>query len=173
MYAWDIAPGIGRRFAIDKLSLGSRETEGRIREEFFGKIDFSRLTRIAGSDSDEHSIAAARANLSRAIALAKRENPADLPLFEVLPMQDARPQVTGDTGFSITNPPYGRRLGDTESAEKIYSEMGKLISGFPGWKLVLITEHSGFESFFGRKADSCREMTNGAINTCLYQYEKL
>jgi putative N6-adenine-specific DNA methylase len=51
--------------------------------------------------------------------------------------------------------------------------MGKLAENFSGWKLALITDHSGFESFFGRKADSCREITNGAIRSYLYQYEKL
>jgi putative N6-adenine-specific DNA methylase len=91
-------------------------------------------------------------------------------------MEEARPLsgiAAGEAGFIITNPPYGRRLGDTESAEKTYSEMTKVARNFPGWKLALITDHSGFESFFGRKADSCREITNGAIHSYLYQYDKL
>ena len=78
-----------------------------------------------------------------------------------------------DEGFVITNPPYGRRLGDSESAERTYTEMGKLARNFSGWKLALITDHPGFESFFGLKADSCREITNGAAQSYLYQYEKL
>jgi putative N6-adenine-specific DNA methylase len=176
MYAWDIAPGIGRRFALEQLLLADREAEKKTREEFLGKVDFSRSARIEGSDSDAEAVAAANANIERALALAcgKGNTPPDLaapPSFRVLPMEKARPAE--EEGFIITNPPYGRRLGDTESAEKTYAEMGELARHFAGWKLAVITDHSGYESFFGRKADSCREITNGAIRSYLFQYEKL
>ena len=178
MYAWDIAPGIGRYFALSQLLIADRDTERKIRNELLEKADFSRLVRIAGSDSDAGAVKAARANLERALALV-RGKPDKLPSFNVLPMEEAKPPkfpgegATETEGFIITNPPYGRRLGDTESSEKLYADMGRLAGNFPGWKLVLITDHSGFESFFGRKADSCREITNGAIHSYLYQYEKL
>ena len=185
MYAWDIAPGLGRRFALDNLLLGNKNSSKKIREEFLEKVDFSRLVRIGGSDSNAASIAAARSNMERAFALVSKkcETP---PLFKVLPMQETKPLafsptansaatggIPAETGFIITNPPYGRRLGDTESAEKNYAEMACLARNFPEWKLAVITDHSGFESFFGKKADSCREITNGAICSYLYQYEKL
>jgi putative N6-adenine-specific DNA methylase len=44
---------------------------------------------------------------------------------------------------------------------------------FPEWKLALITDHPGFESFFGGKADSCREISNGAVPSYFFQYERL
>ena len=169
MYAWNIAPGLGRHFALEKLLLGDQDTEQKLRQEFMEKVDFSRLVRISGSDSDSASVLAAQANMKR--ALANGGAPDSQPSFELLEMKEAK--SSGEPGFIITNPPYGRRLGNTESAEKTYSEMGTLDSRFPGWKLVLITEHPGFESFFGRKADSCREITNGAIQSYLFQYEKL
>jgi putative N6-adenine-specific DNA methylase len=76
-------------------------------------------------------------------------------------------------GFIVTNPPYGKRLGDQATSEKTYAEMAALRESFPGWKLALITDHSGFESFFGRKADSCREISNGAIPSYFFQYDVL
>ena len=198
MYAWDIAPGLGRRFALEQLLLSDRETERKVREDFLEKVDFSRLVRIGGSDNDAASVAAAIANMDKALALAGRRRPAkaggtgmkpgteasplaelktqltDAPsFFKVLPIEKAKPLAERAEGFIITNPPYGRRIGDAEYAEKTYSEMKNLIPHFPGWKLALISDHSGFESFFGRKADSCREITNGAIRSYLYQYEKL
>jgi putative N6-adenine-specific DNA methylase len=181
MYAWDIAPGVGRRFALEKLLLGDRKTETEVRGEFLDKVDFSRLVRIGASDSDAASVAAAGANMEDALAIVRGPRRAPegdsgrsefaMPSFRVLPMEDAAPLT--EAGFIITNPPYGRRMGDTESSEKIYTEMGKLARRFSGWKLALITDHPGFESFFGKKADSCREITNGAIRSYLYQYEKL
>jgi len=97
-------------------------------------------------------------------------------LFACLPMEQASATTSGadtDNGYIITNPPYGKRLGDKENSEEIYRDMGGLARRFPGWKLVLITDHPGFESFFGKKADSCREITNGAIQSYMYQYERL
>ena len=176
LYAWDIAPGIGRRFTLDRLPFGNEKTAQRVREDFLGRADFSRLVRISGSDADSGAVAAARANMERAIALVSKKGCAPPPL-KVLPMEKAAAKdfigADGEEGFIITNPPYGRRLGDAESAERTYTGMGSLIRNFPGWKLALISDHPGFESFFGRKADSCREITNGAIGSYLYQYEKL
>jgi len=116
--------------------------------------------------------------MERAIAMAVKEGPQNLPLFKAIPMEkaDIPEEMTneqGEPGFIITNPPYGRRLTDTETAEKNYAQMRTLASRFPLWKLAVITDNSGFESFFGKKADSCREITNGAIRSYLYQYEKL
>ena len=195
MYAWDIAPGLGRTFAVERLLLGDKKTEALVREEFLEKVDFSRLVRIGGSDSDAAALRAARDNAQRAQALGTRaamgtiaalgrkdaQGKAHIP-FRALAMEDARPGLEGipggddsskPAGFILTNPPYGRRLGDRDSAEKTYAEMEKLARNFPGWKLGVITEHSGFESFFGRKADSCREISNGAIRSYFYQYEEL
>jgi len=181
LYAWDIAPGLGRGFALDRLLLGDSKTAVRVRREYLEKADFSRLVRIMGSDSDAASAAAAKVNMERAIAMAEKKGPQSPPLFKVLPMEKAEIPVEmrntieeqDEPGFIITNPPYGRRLCDTETAEKTYAQMRTLSSRFPGWKLAVITDHSGFESFFGKKADSCREITNGAIRSYLYQYDAL
>ena len=178
MYAWDMAPGMGRRFALEQLLLADRNIERNVREELLSKVDFSRPVRIGGSDADAASVAAAKANMGRAIALVSGGGEAggvtvEPPSFRALPMEQASDPFAGSEGFIITNPPYGQRLGDTESAEKNYAEMGCLARNFSGWKLAVITDHPGFESFFGKKADSCREITNGAIRSYLYQYEKL
>jgi putative N6-adenine-specific DNA methylase len=174
MYAWDLAPGLRRPFALDKLLISDKVVEKQVREEFISKADFTRIVRIAGSDADPRAIANAKANLER-IRAPLRGAPA-LPEFRTLPMEQASaPKYESDegTGFIITNPPYGKRLGDAESSEKVYTEMSGLSERFKGWKLALITDHPGFESFYGRKADSCRDITNGAIRSYLYQYEKL
>jgi putative N6-adenine-specific DNA methylase len=92
---------------------------------------------------------------------------------EAAPAKDIAHEAQACEGFIITNPPYGKRLGSPELSEGIYKDMGSLGQRFTGWKLVLITDHRGFESFFGKKADSCREITNGAIQSYMYQYERL
>jgi putative N6-adenine-specific DNA methylase len=173
LYAWDLAPGLGRYFTLEKLLISDRAVEKRVRDEFLSKADFSRLVRISGSDADPSAARGARANLERMLRpLAGRTERPSMPEIQVLAMQEASAPAA-ESGFIITNPPYGKRLGDPPEAEAIYAEMPGLAKRFSGWKLALITDHPGFESFFGRKADSCKEITNGAIQTFLYQYDKL
>ncbi|MDR0501816.1 MAG: class I SAM-dependent RNA methyltransferase [Treponema sp.] len=194
MYAWDIAPGLGRRFAVEDLIIADSKIENAVREEFRAKIDFSRLVRIAGSDEDPRSVSIAASNAARLHDIAEGKNPErgirpsdgkNLGIeFKTLPMSKALPPAynvqsqanfkdSNPSGYLITNPPYGKRLGDQTEAEKTYSEMNILGQAFSGWKFALITDHSGFESFFGKKADSCREISNGAIPFYFYQYELL
>jgi putative N6-adenine-specific DNA methylase len=184
LYAWDAAPGTGRNFALAGMLGASRQAEREVREEFLSKVDFTRTIRIFGSDADPKAAAGARANLMRAYRLARGaharsgaeasgtgEKPA-LPVFETVDMADLKAPFD-EAGFIITNPPYGVRLGDPEEAEAIYRGMAVLRRSFPGWKLACITDHPGFESLFGGKADSCREMINGAVRSYFYQYEAL
>jgi putative N6-adenine-specific DNA methylase len=194
MYAWDIAPGLGRRFALEDLPIADGETGEAVRAGLAARIDFNRAIRIFGSDADGRALSAARSNLSRACNLAApqfRERPPGepddsaallrngpvMPDLRQLPMEEACASPDcGDTeppGFIVTNPPYGKRIGSPEDAEAVYGGMEVLEKHFPGWKLALITSHPGFESFFGRKADSCREITNGAVPAYLFQYEAL
>jgi putative N6-adenine-specific DNA methylase len=194
MYAWDMAPGIARTggFAIDRLLIADKETEETVRSEFRARINFERLIRLAGSDEDPECSALALSNLNKVHTLAENCNsltggpPAGrLPVITTMPMNMARPffeaepqpSPKGDPleprGFIITNPPYGKRLGNIEASLEIYSGMAVLAKNFPGWKLAVISDHPGFESFFGKKADSCREITGGAVPAYFYQYEKI
>jgi putative N6-adenine-specific DNA methylase len=182
MYAWDMVPGIGRNFALDDLVIGERTIAENLRKEYAAQADFSRTIRIHGSDADEKVVALAKANAGRAAGLCRtgadpaavngNDGTANRGLgFSVRPMAGARPE--SEPGFIITNPPYGRRLGDGESAEAGYREMAILAEHFPGWKMELICDHPGFESHFGKKAGTVREIKNGAVDAFLYEYEKL
>jgi putative N6-adenine-specific DNA methylase len=219
LYAWDMAPGVGRRFALQDMLFADPAVEQAVREELLARVDFSRTTRIYGSDADERALAAAKANLQRACDLAQgktvslergriqkhREDGEGLPLPSGSWLPDLRRASLEDAGngwppgggkprsrsafpgeqdaerkrkdepegFIITNPPYGVRLGDPGAAEAVYRNMAEVRRNFPGWKLGIITSHPGFESHFGKKADSCKEITNGAIRSYFYQYETL
>ncbi|MFP3042146.1 class I SAM-dependent RNA methyltransferase [Treponema primitia] len=185
LYAWDAAPGLGRRFTLSDLIPADAKTEAAVREELLGKVNFERTIRIYGSDSDVRSVSIAKSNIQRAYELAQGKSPGAgirpeirlpwLPEFRTVPMKAARlPEgLTGERGFIITNPPYGKRLGEVAEAETIYREMSDMGKQFPLWKLAVITDHPGFESHFGRKADSCRELTNGALDSYFYEYTAL
>ena len=184
LYAWDQAPGLGRCFTLSDLLIADKPIEDTIRKELTEKIDYSRPICINGSDSDEKAISLARTNLRRAIGLGKAHVPS-VPkgaAFHCFSMKEASPSqlhINKDSphinqpGFIITNPPYGNRLGEINEAEKRYSEMSGLCKTFVDWHLALICNHKGFESHFGKKADSCRELKTGAVDAWLYHYEKL
>jgi putative N6-adenine-specific DNA methylase len=186
MYAWDLAPGLGRSFALENLLIADREIERAVREELRGKVNCERIIRIAGSDEDGRAVSMARSNVERAWDLSRGETPErgirqsmyppedparqSLPDIRAIRMKDVR-APWDEPGFIITNPPYGKRLGDPGMAEKTYGDMADLRRRFPGWTLALITDHPGFESFYGRKADLCREITNGAIPSYFFRFE--
>jgi putative N6-adenine-specific DNA methylase len=186
MYAWDMAPGLGRRFALNDLLIADNAIEETVRAALRGNVNFERTIRIAGSDSDAKAVSLATANIER----LKEIHPAAPGMktttveLQVIPMQKAQPSFTASPtphsplptphlGFIVTNPPYGKRLGDPAGSEKLYGEMAALRQHFPQWKLAVITDHPGFESFFGKKADSCREIQGGPIPACFFQYERL
>jgi putative N6-adenine-specific DNA methylase len=185
LYAWDAAPGLGRRFAFSDMIPADEATGEAVRQELLGKVNFERTIRIYGSDSDARSLALAKSNVQRAYDLARGKKAAPgirqearlpwQPEFRVLPMNAARApdSLGGEPGCIVTNPPYGRRLGEVSDAEAIYGEMADIGKRFPRWKLALITDHPGFESHFGRKASSCRKITNGALDSYFYEYETL
>ena len=204
MYAWDMAPGLGRHFAIENLLIADSNTEASVRNEFRSRVNFQNIIRIAGSDEDSRAVEIAESNslraqeLAQGRALVRGEKPAGLevkagaPSFRTLaldqahfPFDNAMPAhaetgaAAGDAnekeplGFIVTNPPYGRRLGETVDAERNYRNMGILHEHFSGWKLAVISDHPGFETFFGSKADSCRELSNGAVQAYFYQYGRL
>jgi putative N6-adenine-specific DNA methylase len=169
LYAWNAAPGLGRDFALNGLAFGDKRLAEDLRREYAAAVEAERPASVRGSDADEASVALAQANAGQAMRLAGVHG-ARIPAFRTLPMNEAR--GTGG-GFIITNPPYGKRMGDAAAAESGYRQMASLADNFPGWKLALICDHPGFESHFGKKADSVRELKNGAAETWLYEYETL
>jgi putative N6-adenine-specific DNA methylase len=198
LYAWDAAPGLGRRFALADLPIADPKLEESVRAELLGRVNFEHSIRIGGSDQDPRMVSLAAATLERArdIALGRMmggpaetaavEGAGRLPELRCLPMEEARSPFeaavreaesrgkAGDpAGFIITNPPYGKRLGEPADAEACYAAMPALGRGFPGWKLAVITGHPGFESFYGHPADSCQEITNGAMQSYFFQYSNL
>jgi putative N6-adenine-specific DNA methylase len=176
LYAWDAAPGLMRNFAVSRLAFASTDVENGVRDELAAKVNFNHAITIYGNDSDETAVTAAKANLQRAYEIALGRKPSGgmsdklpfLPYFTVSPLGANLPKEDG--GWLITNPPYGRRLGEKADSEALYRQMGVFCRKLPRWKACVITDYAGFESFFGRKADSCKEITNGAIESYFFQF---
>jgi putative N6-adenine-specific DNA methylase len=75
-----------------------------------------------------------------------------------------------ETGLLLCNPPYGERLGDAAAAENLYRSMGTLFTSYPGWKIGVITSHTGFETAIGRRAAIAKALTAGNLGTVFYLF---
>ena len=80
-------------------------------------------------------------------------------------------QLSGKSGVFIANPPYGERLSDRKSCERLYGELRRLKERHPGWSLCAISSHPGFERCYGRRADKVRRLYNGRLECNFFIYK--
>ncbi|HZK19847.1 MAG TPA: class I SAM-dependent RNA methyltransferase [Treponemataceae bacterium] len=177
LYAYDIAPGFGRRFALETLPIYNAEKAEEIKRHEAEKIKPKALARITGTDIDPQAVEIARANAERACVTAGRalqligdDSRIQRPDFEVSDFTDLHAPYS--EGIIIANPPYGERLGDAEQAENLYKNMASLFVDFPDWEMGFITSHKKLEELIGKKATKKRSLKAGSLDTCFYMYTK-
>jgi putative N6-adenine-specific DNA methylase len=85
---------------------------------------------IRGSDRDGAAIAAARANAARA-GVGRTVGFSTAPLSSVAP-------EGGASGWIVTNPPYGKRVG-SDDLRRLYAHLGEVLrERFGGWTVALL-----------------------------------
>ena len=75
-----------------------------------------------------------------------------------------------DSGILICNPPYGQRMMEQQSAQRLYAALGRHLKFADGWKKYIITSEPEFEHYFGGRADKKRKLYNGMIKCDYYMY---
>lgn len=175
LYAFNVAPGFGRRFAIENLPFYNQELDTKTREEEASKIRTDVEVRITGSDIDRNAVERAKKNAEHACVMAGRALKsigisAHIPRPDFIQSDFADLSAPYDEGLLLCNPPYGERLGDEEEAEKLYAKMHCLLSDFPNWNLGIITSHEKFEECFGKKATKAKKIKAGNLDTTFYMY---
>lgn len=148
------APGMKRTFACESFSFFSREEAAAIRQQVWGENQPDRVQRISGSDIDPTALDLA----------ARHVRQAGLEGKIALTTQDLRTlQLTDENGVFLCNPPYGERLSDRKTCEKLYREMRLLKERHPGWSLCAISSDPAFERAYGKRADKKRRLYNGRL----------
>ena len=154
------APGMNRRFAAEAFSWvepaiwGDVRTEAKDRE-FHGKYQ------ILGSDNDPKCI-------SLSIANARKAGVGDCICFR--DGDATKMDLPAQEGCLICNPPYGQRMLEQQSAQRLYQALGRHLKYADGWKKYIITSEPEFEHYFGRRADKKRKLYNGMIKCDYYMY---
>ena len=154
------APGLRRRFAAEQFDWISVETWQNARGEAMDK-EFKGNYRILGSDNDPKCVSLAMAN-------ARKAGVADY--IEFKDGDATKMSLPTDSGIIICNPPYGQRMMEQQSAQRLYAALGRHLKFADGWKKYIITSEPEFEHYFGRRADKKRKLYNGMIKCDYYMY---
>ena len=154
------APGLNRRFAAEEFGWVGQDVFAKLREEakdrqFHGKY------RILGSDNDPKCVSLAMAN-------ARKTGVAGLIDFQ--DGDATKMSLPTDQGILVCNPPYGQRMLEQQSAQRLYRALGKHLRYADGWKQFIITSEPEFEHYFGRRANKKRKLYNGMIKCDYYMF---
>jgi putative N6-adenine-specific DNA methylase len=181
LYAHDIAPGLGRSFALESLvpftADSARAMIADERRKAAMAIRTDCLVRVTGSDIDANVLVSAQANAERACAIAGKAlqsvgRDERIPRPDFVRASFDELAAPYDTGLLLSNPPYGERLGDADSARALYSSMHRIFTDFPGWDYGFITSHGEFEEAIGRRATKKRALKSGNLDTSFYMYTR-
>lgn len=157
----NMAPGLRRSFAMENWRSFDPRIAAALREEAQTQIDLSSPLNIAGSDVDAQALSLARKHIRQA-GLEGHIHVKQMDMRDVR-LNDA------DILF-LTNPPYGERLSDRKTAEKIYRDMGRMQQAHPGSRLCCITAHPAFERHYGQRAKKKRRLYNGRLECEFFIY---
>ena len=160
MIAKNRAPGLKRRFASEAFPWVELSTWKAVREEAKAR-EFNGKYQILGSDNDPKCI-------SLSIANARKAGVADC--IEFRDGDATKMSLPTDSGIIICNPPYGQRMMEQHSAQRLYGALGRHLKFADGWKKYIITSEPEFEHYFGRRADKKRKLYNGMIKCDYYMF---
>ena len=175
LYAHNIAPGLGRRFAYENLVIYNQQRALEIKKEEASKIRTDVECRITGSDIDPAAVERSRLNAEHACVMAGRalqligsDLRIERPDFIQSDYKDIHAPY--ETGLLLCNPPYGERLLDQADAEDLYSEMKSLFVDFENWQMGVITSQKKFQECICKKASAIKTLKAGNLDTTLYIY---
>jgi putative N6-adenine-specific DNA methylase len=133
LIALDMAPGLGRSFACERWPQAEPEMWAALRAEARARMRTVLRAPILGSDRNAGALGVARRNAARAEV-------AEHIQFERRFLADLLPPPEDVTGLVLTNPPYGRRIGEQEEASAIYAELGRVLrERFSGWRAAFVS----------------------------------
>ena len=160
-----IAPGLLRSyFGFINWKQHEPEIWNQIIKEAKERIDKSKLPRLIGVEKSYKVAEIAREN----IHAAGLDSVIEIKQADSVDVVRDLPDVTG---LIVTNPPYGKRIGESKQLKSLYMDLGrKLKNRFPGWDVALFTASHELAKFFGLRAHHKNNLYNGPLKCTLYQY---
>ncbi|CAH1385877.1 THUMP domain-containing class I SAM-dependent RNA methyltransferase [Candidatus Nitrotoga sp. M5] len=163
LMSFNIAPGISRSFAFEKLKIFDATAWGEMRSQAqAAQKPVSKLP-IFGSDLYGDELKAAQLNLVNA------------GLLEAVTLNQANVleiSAPADHGVLVANLPYGERMGDLEELQALYPKLGDVLKKkFGGWNAYLFTSDLRMPKFIRLSVSRRTLLFNGAIECRLFEYK--
>jgi putative N6-adenine-specific DNA methylase len=160
--ALGLAPGRDRPFGFENLNRFDAAKWAEVKAAGLARAQPVGPRRVYGSDLYGRSVEGARTNLR------------DMGLEGVVTLKQANLlelSAPAESGFIVTNPPYGVRLGEKESLAKFYPELGHLLKQkFAGWNAYILSGDTDLPKLIRLSATRRTVLYNGAIECRLYEY---
>ena len=154
------APGLSRSFAAQQYPWLSEDVWKQARQEARDK-EFNGKYQILGSDADPACVSLSFAN-------ARKAGVSDCVTFK--DGDATKMSLPAGEGILVCNPPYGERMMEQHSAQRLYSALGRHLKFANDWKKFVITSEPEFEHWFGKRADKKRKFYNGKIKCDYYMF---
>lgn len=160
--ALGVPAGIWRPFGFERLRDHDARHWRDIKDEARSHIATQLESPIVGYDLDSRAIDAARANLERAWLTP------DSIRFEIGDASTAPPPA--DTGWLVTNPPYGERLPDDDSGLwRAWAQ--NLKQRYSGWHVNIISSDLDLPKQMRLKPLRRYPLHNGGLDCRLFSFE--
>lgn len=160
--ALDVAPGLGRGFAFERLRIHDRAAWAALRRAAESRRKPVRALPIHGSDIVAEWVRRSRVNLESA-GLADCVSLSRADLLEREP--------PAQSGVMVANPPYGVRLGEAEALAAFYPRLGDALKRrWGGWRCYFFSADTALPKLIGLKASRRTPLFNGALECRLYEY---
>ncbi|HUQ46876.1 MAG TPA: class I SAM-dependent RNA methyltransferase [Gemmatimonadaceae bacterium] len=128
-----VAPGMNRDFQFSHWPSFSSGTWDRVRDRARARAIPVGESRIVGADRDAGAIEAAKRNATRAGVADSVEFETSSLSGSIAGIPDTRP-----SGWILTNPPYGIRVGESGELRNLYATLGSA-SLKSGWNLGILS----------------------------------
>jgi len=161
--ALDIAPGLGRRFAFEKLKIFDARRWRELLQQSAARQKPKGPLSIYGSDLSGEALKSARANLAAA------------GLKEVVSLKQANIleiSAPAKEGIIVTNPPYGVRLGELQELAELYPKLGDVLKKkFSGWRAYILSADMRLPKLIRLAASRRTPLFNGPLECRLFEYK--
>lgn len=163
LMSFNIAPGISRSFAFEKLKNFDAAAWSEMRSQAQAAQKPVSALPIFGSDLYGDELKAARLNLE------------NVGLLEAVSLNQANVleiSAPADHGVLVANLPYGERMGDLEELQALYPKLGDVLKKkFDGWNAYLFTSDLRMPKFIRLSVSRRTLLFNGAIECRLFEYK--
>lgn len=161
--ALDIAPGLGRSFALEHLRFFDAALWRSAREEARARRRPLEGLAIHGSDVDAGALARARENLTA----AGLDQAVELRKADVLGLA-----APASSGVLVANPPYGVRLAaDLAALDALYPRLGDVLKQrFAGWRCYFLSADPQLPKRIGLRTSKRTVLFNGPLECRLLEY---